>query len=152
MAYLSDKDLVKSLEMAMDKADRLARSLFDVAHALAELLISPNGKNVNPKRFDSIRGRLHSQMETAFWSDLEVPFRSLLVKLAESEEERDRHLAYWVKDVLCNRARSAFEHAVKSIDQTARQLRALVRARRVLNSKLKQMVKPFEEVQDAQQA
>ena len=90
--------------------------------------------------------------ERPYWPRLEVPFRLLVVALADAAGDLDglaRAVAVWVCDTLRPAALDCFERAAGSLDQSARLLRAVAQSRQALRAGLSRLTAPFREVTHA---
>lgn len=144
LAYLNDETLVATLRCGLKEAEAVGKSLSGAVGVLASAILSPDG-NADRKRVQNLTSAWAA--DRLYWSRLELPFRLLLVHLADKPEDRDRHLvlATWVADELLGRARDAFEETAAGLDQRARILRAVSLARRQLVRALRTVERPYQE-------
>jgi CRISPR type I-E-associated protein CasA/Cse1 len=147
LAYLDDKDLVDSLDNALERADAIARGVHDAVRLLATTLLAPTVGSPDKKRVRAFVQTLAP--ERLYWSRLEVPFRGLLLRLADHAGDGDgqqRAVADWVCRTLRPTALSSFEDTAGRLDQSARLLRAVARARQKLHADLARLTADHREV------
>jgi CRISPR system Cascade subunit CasA len=153
LAYLDDADLVKSLGDTLASAEDAARALRDSVHDLATTVLAPAGGRPDK---DRVRAFVNSLApERPYWPRLEVPFRRLVVTLAEAAGDPDtqgRTVAGWACGTLRSAAFDCFEQVAGSLDQSARLLRAVAKARQTLRAELGRLLAPFREVTHAPSA
>jgi hypothetical protein len=147
LAYLDDKDLVDALGQALGAAEAVAGVLRDSVRLLATAVLAPAG---GPADRDRVRALVNSLApERPYWPQLEVPFRRLVVTLAEAAGDHDalaRAVAVWVREALRLTAVACFEQTAGQLDQSARLLRAAARSRHALHAGLTRLTAPFREV------
>jgi CRISPR system Cascade subunit CasA len=152
LAYLNDVELVDSLRSALAQAEAAGKALRSAIWSLARLVLVPDeSKQLNDKQMKDVGHMADSlQGDRLYWSRLEVPFRQLLVELPGDLDNQDRAAARWACEVLCRQAWAAFEETAGALDNSARVLRAVVRARRSLNAELAKIADPYKEVLDGE--
>jgi len=162
VAYLDDPELVDALRTALDAAESVGylfhrkwirlpereKQARGPLWELGEMLLSSkddSGADADPVVKSLAPARL-------YWSRLEVPFRQFLedlpgdVDTAEEvqSEHRERTLEAWRK-TLRRTARNAFDETTRSLDNSARVLKAVATAEKSFNWMLHQIL-PIEEV------
>jgi CRISPR system Cascade subunit CasA len=152
LAYLDDVDLLRNLGEALDVAEKGAIVLRGSVRHLAGSFLAPGG---NPDR-DRVQKVVESLApEWLYWSALEVPFRRLMVRLADEAGDTDRlqrAVANWACETVAPRVNESFEQMAGRLDQSARLLRAVALARQKLAADLGQLAGPYREVLNAQSA
>lgn len=142
LAYLEYKDLGDGLADALKKADGAGRALNDSIRYLAKLLLAPDADQPGARQPDrEAVAQLADSLSPSrsFWGHLEVPFKRLIVDLAEDlnddGEYGSRVMPEWTETV-CRLAMRSFHSVVNSLDGSPRSLKASARAERYMNSRL----------------
>jgi CRISPR system Cascade subunit CasA len=144
--YLINEDLVAKLVTALDTTGTVAFDLLQSARLMGMCQQLPeveekgwhkqwSGLNVNAKT--AINNWIdHTGMERNYWASLDIPFGSFIVELAKDQEKTlpDWHTQLR-KSVL-----SAFELAVKSMNEDARAFKAVVMADSYLRYRLNEVI------------
>lgn len=161
LRYLSDEDLLEKLRSALELAEEVGR-LFSPGftktqtesgprsfprplQVLAEGLYSPlDGRK--PDQAAVARLIEHLAPGRVYWSRLELPFKQLLIDLAEDRTDEYGEVVYgaralpvWAQQVQ-EAARTAFNQATASLDSSARSLKAVARAQRAFNTSLRRTI------------
>jgi len=133
LAYLDDPALVAALKFALKLAEDVAsNALRKSAWAtVANRLTGETGMNPDKERVQSLLDSFAP--EPLYWSRLELPYRDLLVTLADAadSEARTDLVAGWFDKVLYRCARDAFDRSVGQID-AGRDLKATTVGRGLL--------------------
>ncbi|MBI2321915.1 MAG: type I-E CRISPR-associated protein Cse1/CasA [Chloroflexi bacterium] len=149
LAYLRDEHLVADLSLALAFAEEVGRELQGSVYTLAKLLLAPSAGQANARKpTGKVIGPLVQSLapERRYWPRLEEAFSTLLVGLAHAppgdsaEEHRLRALAAWQGSVL-GAARRAFAELTRSLDTSARSLKAAAAAERALHGRLRRVIK-----------
>lgn len=139
MIYSTDegKDLVNQLKDALKLADDFANKvLFASVRLLAKFLLAPDPKSRQPDGEDVGRLMKTFGVDGIYWARLNQPFNKLLVDLpkdfAESAIDKDttqknKALKTWA-ETLDKTIRTAFDSAVNSLSNSARELKAVAEA------------------------
>jgi len=154
LAVLDDQRIIGVLESALALTEDVARTLRQSCWLLAKGLLVPDDSKQPGKQQKQEIDRLLDSLAPArlYWSRLEVPFRQFLedlpgdVDTAEEvqSEHRERTLEAWRK-TLRRTARNAFDETTRSLDNSARVLKAVATAEKSFNWMLHQIL-PIEEV------
>jgi len=160
LTYLEDENLIAALKEALDIAEAVGRLLlpgfFDREKkcprplqllASALLPLDNNGKPDNDAVGSIVE---HLALSRSYWSRLGILFNKLLLDIAEdktvAQHGQDAYgtttLPWWAKEVR-NSANNAFEGATRSLDQTARTLKAITKAEQIFKSRLYTIVSPY---------
>lgn len=164
LAYLGDKELVGALGEALALAEAGHRALRDSTRTLARLLAKPTsdaaGAKPPPERTIEPFAT-HLSPTRSYWGDLEVPFRRLLLDLADDrvvdEDEGVRYggrvLSDWAL-TLRRTAVRAFARSASGLEGSPRAAKARATAenelRRRLGAALKDYAQTPREVIDGQ--
>lgn len=165
VAYLDDPALLRALRDALQLAEHVAllfASGFDTIttggekktiprplHLLGQALASPaDDHRPDP---DTVRRLVaHLAPGRLYWSRLDPAFRRFLIALAADRAADDdgdvaygaTELPHWADDVE-RAASAAFRETVRSLDTSARTLKAVARAQRVFSGRLTGLLRPF---------
>lgn len=144
--YLNEKSLLDKLREAIKLSEAYADVLMESSYNLARCLIEftsgrqPDKKDVR----DMVK---HWQPDSIYWSQLEAPFKKLLISLPTDRSDPDEYDEYeygrqampeWAS-TLSRATRSAFLNAAKSLDGSSRGLKALAIAERSFNAKMNKL-------------
>lgn len=149
LAYLHDDVLVGKLGDALGSAEKTEEALNDATREAAKHLTITADKLGNPGQQSSraeknkIRDLAESLgSERAYWAQLEVLFKRVMVGLANDwqqapdddakEKAAESHLRLWARE-LSGAARRAFGTACSGLDGSARGLQAVAIAERALD-------------------
>ncbi len=136
--YLLDESLVGDLHSALAKCEAAGKALGSALWKFAATVLAPHeGKAERNAVRDLVS---HLGADRFFWSRLETPFYRLLSTLPNN---RERTLDEWIT-TLRRTAWDAFDDATHGLDQSARTLKALVKARGTLGATLKQALEENE--------
>ncbi|MEW6212341.1 MAG: type I-E CRISPR-associated protein Cse1/CasA [Acidobacteriota bacterium] len=141
LAYLEDQILTEKLHEALLLAESVCKKLMTSIRALAKRLLSPESDKPNSRQPDETKdvGPLARSFnaEEFFWSQLEAPFKQLLVALP-NDPRTDEHddvyygeneLPRWAR-MLHDAAQSAFNVVTRSLDTSSRSLKAVAAVER----------------------
>jgi len=134
LRYLADDELVDYLHECVQLTERVHGSLYGAACELAEEALTAGGRSADTHARDQFIASLG--VSSAYWAALELPFRELVVALAEEDGDRYALEASWA-ELLRSTAWEVFERAQRSLAPNARNLRASSHARRVLGGSLR---------------
>ena len=147
LTYLVKEDLVSKLNDAMIRTEQVKSSLNKASFSLAKNFISTTAEEKNgrqPDVNDITKLMSHWNVETHYWSKLEVPFNTFVVDLPAEPESA---LARW-NETLQQTAWDALASAERMAGENTRALKAAVKARGALAYELKKL---FEENQPQQE-
>lgn len=132
LVYLNDENLSGDLQLALTYSENAAIALKSTLRSYAmDILFTPE----RPPDWDIVRDYIeHFGGENIFWSELEIPFYHLLIALPMNRKDA---FTIWL-DKLRQMTWIAFDSVTRDSDNSARTLKALVKARRNLGIKLKQ--------------
>jgi len=155
LGYLDDQALTASLGDALGFAEEVARTLRASVRHLAKLLLAPDSDASSARQPDKndIGNLAHSFAAEAFyWSRLEPHFKTLLIALPQDvrADEYDRDILRYGETTVPEWARTlqrtawaAFEETTRSLDSSARNLKAVAAAERQLRRTLGTKMKEF---------
>jgi len=157
LAYLEDKELLSRLNDALSLADSVSRLLRNHLRDVAKVLLDPKtdpskaGKPDTKALRQGVDNLLKSWApDRLYFSQLEAPFRELLVKLPEDrEEDEDADIDYgqqtlpqWSR-VLRQAAQEAFDTVAAGLGGSPRALKAVAlvedKFRRALNIAIRKL-------------
>jgi CRISPR system Cascade subunit CasA len=130
-----NETLLEPLKKAVDLAELVEKKLWFHVNDLAKLLLAPNSdqkgsRNPDPKDIRQLVS--HFDAATKYWSQLETPFKGLLINLPNDiETNADQTITYGKNELtkwavlLRNIAASIFESITKSLDTSSRTLKAV---------------------------
>ena len=123
--YLTDKDLVEALEIALKNTEQIAEHLRWVMKKFARCVLYPSldeKENLKKAQKGEVNRFVdHLRATEAYWSALEVPFLNFMRRLPD---DPDTVLEDWNKRIQQG-AHQAFNEATNDLDQSARVLRAI---------------------------
>jgi CRISPR system Cascade subunit CasA len=138
LAYLEKAELAEALKQALTLAESVARDALRKAVWAAAAKRLTGSADMNPDK-DRVSALVDSfAPDRLYWSQLERPFRELLVSLAGEGADLPACIRRWYRDTLCPGARSAFEQSIGRIDG-GRDLKAVNAGRGLLLSQLKKL-------------
>jgi len=128
--YLLEKSMVDKLDDLLKLADGVARQVWGAASTLASYLVAPEqdskAENARSASTDDVTRLTTSWgIERAYWSQLETPFRTVLMTLPDDPDQAAND---W-KTILRRAAWSAFDTVGDNLDPSPRTLKAVVFAR-----------------------
>jgi CRISPR system Cascade subunit CasA len=137
-AYLTDDALLAKLAEALKLGEEAAERVRAALRVMAEKALFPAG-NPDQKRLRAFLDSLAA--ERPYWSALDVPFRRLMVDLPDAwtQDEERIPMRAWAKAV-GEAARNAFESAARSLETSARGLRAVAEARGAFDAHLNNLL------------
>jgi CRISPR system Cascade subunit CasA len=131
LRYLQEKELVDSLDTALEMAENTARQLWGAARTLATFIVSPDAdaeSGRKPKTEDLNALTEQWAIERGYWPHLERSFREMLEVLPDDQEAA---LAVW-RDTLRRTAWDAFDQVADGLGYDPTSLKAIVHAREQL--------------------
>jgi len=148
-AYVRDDELLAKLGEALKLAEVGAERLRSAVRVMAERALSPAG-NPDKKRLRELVDSLAA--ERLYWARLDVPFRRLMADLPDAWSRDEEHitLCKWATAVR-GAARNAFEAAARSLETSARGLRAAAGARGQFEAGLNKLVGPYIKTQQGEE-
>ncbi len=152
LAYLTERALLDGLRAALATAEHVATALHRSGQALARFLLAPAAAEPRAHKPDPADVRRLAQsfgLRERFWPMLEGPARRFLADLPADvrgppgdEEYGATELPCWAETVT-NAARGAFAAVAQQLDISARSLKAVVAAERVLGRGLARALEPY---------
>jgi CRISPR system Cascade subunit CasA len=147
--YLNEKTLLGKLREAIMLSEKIAEALQNSVYSLARALLVFIADR-QPDKKDVKQMTAHLQTESFYWSQLEAPFKRLLITLPSDQTLDDegetvygkRALADWAH-VLEKTASDAFHIATRSLDGSSRALKAVAIAERGFRGKLPEVLKSY---------
>lgn len=149
LVYLEDELLVEQLQIGLEVAEKAGEILWETVLTFARRRLEPNtqGKLSTEREKDAKNFADSLAPMRRYWPRLQTPFFLLLEELpgdpgwdeAAQEAHQHQQLVNWAKTVR-QVASQAFEEATNMADQSARQLKAVVVARRSLDGKLRRLL------------
>ena len=152
LAYLSDEVLLGSLRLALELTEQVAGALRGGIRRLAELSLAPDsdvgGRAAHGADVTSLASSYG--VERLYWSQLEGPFKRLLVDL-----EQDRHVddpaypeevSYGIVELplwgatVGQAAWKSFNTVTRSLNTSARDLKAAALAERQFNGQMRKLI------------
>ena len=138
LAYLDNQELVVWLKLALKLTEEVASEALRQAAktAIESRLMAQAGQRPDQNRV----GHLLDSFAPLplYWSRLELPYREMLVALAEPISNRDALIRRWFFDTLRPAALDAFENTIGRIDG-GRDMKAVTIGRRSLHGLLKKI-------------
>jgi CRISPR system Cascade subunit CasA len=154
LAYLEEADLQARLTTALEVAEEIGAILRQATRRTARLVLSPDlageGREPPAEAVSDLANRLASAR--LYWSRLEARFSKFLVDQAEdtrsgANAEESAYgsgpLMTWARHARAA-ARESFQEAVSGLDQSGRNLKAVVEGERLLNNRMAQLWKKDE--------
>lgn len=147
--YLNEKPLLDKLRDAITLSEEVARVLQSGVYLLSRALLEFMARR-QPDKKDVQQMTTHLQTESFYWSQLEAPFKHLLITLPNDQASDDegrlvygnRALANWAR-VLERTANDAFHIVTRSLDGSSRALKAVAIAERGFRGKLHEALKSY---------
>ncbi|MBL8151663.1 MAG: type I-E CRISPR-associated protein Cse1/CasA [Blastocatellia bacterium] len=126
--YLQKEELLEKLKAAIELSEEVAEKLRKGLWQLSKLLLATNSNNSEARQPDKkdIQNLVNSFSSLPhYWSQMEIAFKDFLTKLPddESEEGLQKEIKRWAEN-LRNNALEAFKVATRSLDGSARKLKA----------------------------
>ena len=155
LAYLDDrsKELRTTLAVEIGKAESVAQALQAATRELAKLLLAPEADVGGRAPAGEDQGKLAARLAEGrtYWSRLGAPFSTLLGALPAQEARKAEGkpspaVLQW-RHELRQAANAAFSVMVGGLDGSARNLKAVAAAGRVLNGLLHKELGPIEPAQ-----
>jgi hypothetical protein len=133
--YLADESLVEDLQTALSECEESERALrFSLRDFAKWMLAPPGGKPDKDAVTNLVK---HLGADKLYWSRLETDFYRLLKELPH---DRKAALDNWTS-ILRRACRDCFEEATRDLDQSARTLKAIVKAQQSLGSGFRRALK-----------
>lgn len=153
LAYLREKRLLDRLGQALQAADDVSKDLSRAIWILATLLLAPEADQEGSRQpaKEDVRPLMDSVAATdLYWSALETRFKEFMVQLAQDQQmDEDENVVYglealpqWIAEIQ-RIARHAFDETTRSLDTSARTLKAAARATHQLNIGLKKTIDKY---------
>lgn len=123
LSYLEDEQILSHLAAALKATEDAATALWSSLRRLGEIAsTSDQGGNPDKKRVTNfVAGLGH---DTKYWSQLETPFRRLLMDLPGDAAHQEEQLVAW-KEWVCDVARGVFNQIIAGLDPSPRILKAV---------------------------
>jgi CRISPR system Cascade subunit CasA len=143
--YLEDAARVANLQIALNKAESLSKTLFAAVSGMAEIILSFDsdlkGSKPDAKMVDAMRSHLRG--DRVFWSGLENGFYTLVQQIPS---EPEKALTNW-DDLLRRQAWAALEFSQTLAGDDLRARKAAVKGSAILSSGIhKYLETPREEI------
>ncbi len=129
--YLTDEDLVETLDIALKSTEEVAGILKRTIETFAEYVLYPlkAKENLSKGQKDEVKDLVdHLRAPEVYWSALEVPFLDFMRDLPK---DPDTVLEDWNKRIE-QFVHQAFEEATNDLDRSARVLRAIAEGQSLL--------------------
>lgn len=139
--YLTDESLLEKVEVALHTAEEAAAALRHAGTQLARRFLYPSQKEkdlAKAQKKEAGRWAKHLALTERYWSLLEIPFGEVMRTLPTDAEAA---LTTWRKTIAAT-ASEAFEAVARTLDQSARALRAVTEGRALLASRLSRIAQP----------
>lgn len=150
LKYLADEALLGGLKEALDVTESSGKVLDKATWYLAKLLIAPDADKPNKQQKNEISNLLnHLATTRPFWSRMGMSFNRLLLELAKDRKDEDGQTIYgatvlpWWAEEVRSAARAAFEETTRSLDRSARMLKAVTQAESLFNYRLGETIKSY---------
>jgi hypothetical protein len=136
LAYLTDQNLVINLADALDYTATVGFDLVQAARRVGMILQVADGDSkkwgeLNANAKGAINDWVaHTGVERHYWANLDLPFQTFMVDLAQ--KEREAVLWDWLK-LLRKTALAAFDRAAQYAGKDGRSFKAVVRGRSYLH-------------------
>jgi CRISPR system Cascade subunit CasA len=151
--YLSQPDLLAKLDVALQVTEAVAGVIRQAVNHVARLLLAPECDRPDARQPDreAVDALARSfEAEQRYWAGLDVPMRQLLVSLATDRQWEDGDqwvygevaLPGWVREVRAVASR-VFEAIMRSLDTSARSLKAVASASGDFHRRLGVVAKEF---------
>ena len=134
LAYLKDKQLADTLRDVLDLTETTAQNLNRAMWTMATRMLAA-GPDRKPKAEDVRNLSDHLGAGRAYWSQLETPFKRLLVELPDDKDEESEYggvqIGRWnstLRDTLWR----AFRESTRGMERSTRNLKAAALAERSL--------------------
>ena len=136
LAYLKDKQLADTLREVLDLTERTAQNLNRAMWTMATRMLAA-GPDRKPKA-EGVRNLSdHLGAGRAYWSQLEAPFKRLLVELPDDKDEESEYggvqIGKW-KSTLHHALWKAFRESTRGMERSTRNLKAVALAERSLTA------------------
>ncbi len=136
LAYLKDKQLADTLREVLDLTETTAQNLNRAMWTMATRMLA-GGPDRKPKAEDVRNLSDHLGAGRAYWSQLETPFKRLLVELPDDKDEESEYggvqIGKW-KSTLRHALWKAFRESTRGMERSTRNLKAVALAERGLTA------------------
>ena len=136
LAYLKDKQLADTLRDVLDLTETIAQNLNRAMWTMATRMLAA-GPDRKPKADDVRNLSDHLGAGRAYWSQLETPFKRLLVELPDDKDEESEYggvqIGKW-KSTLRHALWKAFRESTRGMERSTRNLKAVALAERSLTT------------------
>ena len=134
LAYLKDKQLADTLREVLELTETTAQNLNRAMWTMATRMLAA-GPDRKPKAEDVRNLSDHLGAGRAYWSQLETPFKRLLVELPDDKDEESEYggvqIGKW-KSTLRHALWKAFRESTRGMERSTRNLKAVALAERSL--------------------
>ncbi len=143
LAYLKDQDLADHLQELLDWSEKAGSLLRHALNILATILLSGGGEEARALDKKIVREKASAFPSWRhYWTNLELPFYEALASLPDDPEGT---LEQW-KETLRQATKDALEATTRTLDGSARSLRAAVEAEGLLHARMNKEMPKREEV------
>ncbi len=136
LAYLKDKQLADTLRDVLDLTETTAQNLNRAMWTMATRMLAA-GPDRKLKAEDVRNLSDHLGAGRAYWSQLETPFKRLLVELPDDKDEESEYggvqIGKW-KSTLRHALWKAFRESTRGMERSTRNLKAVALAERSLTA------------------
>ena len=152
LAFLKEKSLTDRLGFALGTAEDVAQGLRNVVRDAVKELLPPGSDRPRGRPGTDQASQTYKSLapERRYWSCLDVPFRTLVVRLAETFEQDQGKVAMqeWAARVR-DAASDAFNAAADSLEASPRGLKAVAIVDPRFRGMLNRLISPyFEETEE----
>jgi CRISPR system Cascade subunit CasA len=151
LVYLTSDSLVNTLANALDRTSTLAFDVIQAARRVGMTLQIPDADNkkwgeLNTTAKMAINDWVaYTGVERYYWANLDVPFQTFIVNLAQ--KERESVMEDWFT-ILRQTARDAFEQVAQYVGTDGKSFKAVERGRRYLDYRFKELFPKEDVVQE----
>ena len=136
LAYLKDKQLADTLREALDLTETTAQILSRAMWTMAtKMLAAGPDRKLKAQNVRNLSDHLGA--DRAYWSQLEAPFKQLLVELPDDKDEESEYggvqIGKW-KSTLRQVLWKAFRESTRGMERSTRNLKAVALAERSLTT------------------
>ena len=135
LAYLKDKQLADTLREVLELTETTAQNLNRAMWTMATRMLAA-GPDRKPKAEDVRNLSDHLGAGRAYWSQLETPFKRLLVELPDDKDEESEYGGVQIKwkSTLRHALWKAFRESTRGMERSTRNLKAVALAERSLTA------------------
>ena len=148
LAYLTDDSLVSTLADALDRTSALAFDLVQATRRMGMFLQIPEA---DTKKWGELNSNAkiaindwvaYTGVERHYWANLDVPFQTFMVDLAQ--KEREAMMGEWFA-ILRRTAWEAFDQAAQYVGNDGKSFKAVERGRAYLGYRLSEILPKVEQ-------